>query len=397
VSAPGSSTTSRPAVPVGGLAAAAAAGATALRRDDPGEVSQASGTSSAEAAPAKVESVAGSTVGERARDVLADDSDLVDPHVADPELVGMNADTQTNLGVPLEPLPTPARPADDAPADAPAADSEATVTLPARRLTGAAGRTAPPRGPAYGSYGGGDELNTQRIAPLPFGAARNTAQQPARAFRPQPPSTPLDFRDGRSRGDRRKRGVAALLVLVVLVAAVLAGGFLLVRSLRGGADTTAGGTPTASPSLGPAQIPAGFTSYKGAGFTVGVPKDWPPKTLPNGVVDARDPDSSSFLRLITVDSSAPAFTQLTKAEGEFKNDRAYGSYQQVKLEKINYRGLDAADWEFTFTLDGVPRHVLYRGIVTNGRTYGLYLSTRADQWTASTNVFEVAASTFRTG
>ena len=49
-----------------------------------------------------------------------------------------------------------------------------------------------------------------------------------------------------------------------------------------------------------------------------------------------------------------------------------------------------------FTLDGVARHVLYRGIVTGGRTYGLYLSAPADQWTKSTGVFTVAADTFRT-
>ena len=323
----------------------------------------------------------------------------------------MDAATRTDLGVPLEPLATPEQPpADEAPVGSPvevpgeaageagAADPEATVTLPSRPLAGTARPQAPPRAPAYGSYGGGDDLRTQRIAPLPFGAPPAEPQQPARAFRPQPPSAPLDFRDERSRGDRRKRGVATLLVLAVLVLAVLAGGFLLVRSLRGGSgDTTAGGTPSASASLGPAAIPAGYSSYAGSGFTVGIPKDWTPKEQRDGVVDAREPDSTRFLRLITVDSTASALSQLTSAEQQFKNDPSYGSYQRLKLEKIDYRGLDAADWEFTFTLDGVPRHVLYRGIVIDGRTFGLYLSTPADKWASSNDVFQVAATTFRTG
>ena len=68
----------------------------------------------------------------------------------------------------------------------------------------------------------------------------------------------------------------------------------------------------------------------------------------------------------------------------------------MKLARVDYRGLDAADWEFTFTLDGVPRHVLYRGIITGGKTYGLYLSTPESRWAASRNVFQVAADTFRT-
>jgi serine/threonine protein kinase len=378
------------AMPVGGLAAAA--GAMALRRGDPGE---AAGPDPAEDAPSPARSVAGSTVGERAREALADDADLVDPDVADPGLVDMNAATHTDLGAPLEPLAMPDRPAGDSPPDG--ADPDATVTLPSRPLTGAASPPAARPAPAYGSYGGGDELGTQRIAPLPFGTAPDGPQQPARAFRPQPPSSPLDFQDERSRGDRRRRNVAALLVMVVLIGAVLVGGFLLVRSLRGGSDPTAGGTPSASASLGPAAIPAGSTRYQGSGYSVGIPKAWPPTQRPNGVVDAREPNSTRFLRLITVDSTASALSQLTKAEQQFENDPSYGSYQQVKLEKINYRGLDAADWEFTFTLDGVARHVLYRGIVTNGRTFGLYLSTPAGQWTASTEVFQVAADTFRTG
>jgi hypothetical protein len=378
------------AVPVGGLAAAA--GAMALRR---GESAEVAGTDPADDAPPAVKSVAGSTVGERARDVLADDADLVDPEVADPELVDMNAATHTDLGAPLEPLAMPDRLAADSSPDG--TDSEATVTLPSRPLTGAASPPATRRAPAYGSYGGGDELGTQRIAPLPFGTSPSGPQQPARAFRPQPPSSPLDFQDERSRGDRRKRNVAALLIVVVLIAAVLAGGFLLVRSLRGGGDPNAGAPPSASASLGPATIPANSTRYQGAGFSVGIPKDWPPTERPNGVVDAREPNSTRFLRLITVDSTNSALSQLTAAEQQFENDPSYGAYRRVKLEKVDYRGLDAADWEFTFTLDGVARHVLYRGIVTDNRTFGLYLSTPSEQWTKSTDVFRVAADTFRTG
>ena len=378
------------AVPVGGLAAAA--GAMALRRGEPAE---AAGTDPADDAPPAGKSVAGSTVGERARDVLADDADLVDPEVADPELVDMNAATHTDLGAPLEPLAMPDRPAGEGSRDG--TDSEATVTLPSRPLTGAASPPAAHRAPAYGSYGGGDELGTQRIAPLPFGTPPSGPQQPARAFRPQPPSSPLDFQDERSRGDRRKRNAAALLIVVVLIAAVLAGGFLLVRSLRGGGDPNAGAPPSASASLGPATIPANSTRYQGAGFSVGIPKGWPPAERPNGVVDAREPNSTRFLRLITVDSTRSALSQLTSAEQQFENDPSYGAYRRVKLEKVDYRGLDAADWEFTFTLDGVARHVLYRGIVTNNRTFGLYLSTPSDEWAKSTDVFRVAADTFRTG
>jgi hypothetical protein len=100
--------------------------------------------------------------------------------------------------------------------------------------------------------------------------------------------------------------------------------------------------------------------------------------------------------LITVDSTATALQQLSAAERQFDADPAYGDYQRVRLQRVDYRGLDAADWEFTFTLQGVPRHVLYRGIVSNGRTYGLYLSTPENDWARTKGVFQVAADTFRT-
>jgi hypothetical protein len=114
------------------------------------------------------------------------------------------------------------------------------------------------------------------------------------------------------------------------------------------------------------------------------------------VVDVKERNSTRFLRLITVDSTASALQQLSAAERQFAADPSYGSYQRVKLGNVDYRGLDAADWEFTFTLDGVPRHVLYRGIVSGGRTYGLYLSTPENVWDKSAAVFRVAADTFRT-
>ena len=238
------------------------------------------------------------------------------------------------------------------------------------------------------------------IAPLPFGGAQGTRseQQPARAFRAQPPAARPAFPQDRPRSDRRRRTVAALLIVLVLIAVVALGGALLLRSLRGeNSGNQGGGTPTgAASSLGPAKIPTGFTEFTGSGFSVAVPSNWPTTAQRAGVIDAKEPGSSRFIRLITVDSTAGAFEQLSAAERQFDANPSYGDYQRVRLQRVDYRGLDAADWEFTFVLDQTPRHVLYRGIVSGGRTYGLYLSTPESQWAASKNVFQVAADTFRT-
>jgi eukaryotic-like serine/threonine-protein kinase len=285
---------------------------------------------------------------------------------------------------------------------------EATVTLAAPRR-GEPVREEPvtPRRPAYGAFGigappdGDSELPTQMIAPLPFGGpAGGAPAEPARAFRAQPPTPgPLGFPAERPRSDRRRRSLAALLVAVGLVVVVVLGAGLLVRGLRGDGDGggRAGGDPGGpTATAGPAPTPAGYTRYAGAGFQVAVPKGWPAEAQREGVVDVKQPGSNRFLRLITVESTSPALQQLTAAERQFAADPSYQDYRRVRLATVDYRGLDAADWEFTFTLNGVPRHVIYRGIVTGGKTYGLYLSTQADQWASSKGVLQVAADTFTT-
>ena len=112
------------------------------------------------------------------------------------------------------------------------------------------------------------------------------------------------------------------------------------------------------------------------------------------MVDVTEPGSAHrFLRLITVAGSKPAVQQLTAAEQQFAANPAYAPYQKVRLENVDYRGYDAADWEFTFGKQ--QRHVLYRGIVLDGRTYGIYLSVPAGRWEESRGAFQVAADTFR--
>jgi eukaryotic-like serine/threonine-protein kinase len=390
----------------------------------PEEVAAASTAPAASAAPAAAAPAAPPSVdlAAAATELDAEDEPPTDPRD------GIGADDPEDEPTDVEPVETgseatvtiptgdpPGRPVAFGPADqfgptvaltpfdetAGSARAAGATRVGAPSRTGEAGRAG--RQPAYGAYGSApadSEPPTQMIAPLPFGGPQGTIseQQPARAFRAQPPAAVLGFPDERPPADRRKRTLGALLIVIVLVAVILLGGALLIRGLRGNDDGARGtGTPTgASSSLGPAKIPTGFTAYEGTGFTVAVPSNWPPAEQRAGVVDAKEATTTRFIRLIAVNSTATAFEQLSAAERQFDADPSYGDYQRVQLQRVDYRGLDAADWEFTFTLKGTPRHVLYRGIVTGGKTYGLYLSTPEADWARSKNVFQVAADTFRT-
>ncbi len=253
-----------------------------------------------------------------------------------------------------------------------------------------------------GTYGGAHDPGrpedaTQRIAPLPFGGP--PPEPPRRAFAPAPgrqpdPDLPGGLLADRAPSDSRRRTVAALLTAVgLLVVAIVGGGLLLSGIGRdGGGD---GSGPTTSPTE-PAALPAGYTEFKGDGFTIGVPSAWKAEPEREGVVDLTEPGGDNrFLRLITVGGAkpAPALAQLEAAEAAFARNPAYEPYEQVRLENVDYRGYDTADWEFTFGKQ--QRHVLYRGIVVDGRTYGLYLSVPADRWEESRGAFQVAADTFR--
>ena len=150
-------------------------------------------------------------------------------------------------------------------------------------------------------------------------------------------------------------------------------------------------------SSAPAPLPAGYTLYRGGGYSIGVPPGWRAGEEKDGVVDIREPGSSRFLRMITVGGTSDALAQLTGAEQQFAAKAVYKPYARVRLENISFRGLDAADWEFTFTLNGQLRHVVYRGVVTGGTSYGIYLSTPADRWEQSAQILKVASDTFLPG
>jgi hypothetical protein len=263
------------------------------------------------------------------------------------------------------------------------------------------GDPSPPRTP-WAAPPDPDEA-TQVVAPLPFGGPGPERAEPP-AWAPAPtdgdPSGPLGFPGERTREDGRRRNVAALLAVVALVVVAILGAYLLIRGVRGSADGDGGGGGTSAPTpaataTGPRPVPAGYTTYQGDGFTIGVPDGWTAAQAGEGVIDVKEPGTSRFLRLITVGGSSDSLRQLTGAEKQFSSKALYQPYERIRLGKVSYRGYDAADWEFRFRLQGQQRHVVYRGVVTGGRSYGIYLSAPEDRWAESTAHFKVAVDTFR--
>ena len=72
------------------------------------------------------------------------------------------------------------------------------------------------------------------------------------------------------------------------------------------------------------------------------------------------------------------------------------NYREIAIKKVDYRGLDAADWEFTYDDGGASLHALDRVFVADGRGYSLFFQTHStDDWNAALADFEKIAAAFK--
>lgn len=206
---------------------------------------------------------------------------------------------------------------------------------------------------------------------------------------------------------RGRRTAAALLIVLVLCAATVYGGYWLSGRLTahkqaGSTTPTAPSNPTKSKASGrksqnPTGGPAGYTRYNDdAGFHVAVPRGWQPSAKRPGVVDLRAPAGDRFLRLISgPHSTSSPVNGFYAAERDFAD--SHSDYHRVRIEPVSYRGYQAADWEFTYSKNGVIRHVRYRSFDTGSGSYGIYISAPQQRYAATLAAFDKALGTFAAG
>jgi hypothetical protein len=209
---------------------------------------------------------------------------------------------------------------------------------------------------------------------------------------------------GRTRG-RRGNGLAwaAAAVAVIAVAGAVIAVAVSHRSAQANAKPGAGAPVSASSSArvsASGSVAAGWLRYTDpAGFSVKVPPGW--SVMSSGTDEVR------FTGPMLGDVILIAWTNQPKADAlaDWQEQAAAKAqtdptYQQISIQRVYYRGWNAADWEFINSNDGEPTQVLDRGfVVTPGvlgyaiEVYGPvsgFAAARAALWDGLTATFEPA-------
>ncbi|MBM7170863.1 serine/threonine protein kinase [Streptomyces sp. G44] len=143
-----------------------------------------------------------------------------------------------------------------------------------------------------------------------------------------------------------------------------------------GADEGEGHDPSQDDGKKPGDG-AASTYEHDQGFKIGLPKGW--KYQSTGRAGARftGPDNQKLLIGWTT-------TPKDNPVSDWKNQENYmvrSQYDRIRIEKVDFRGWNTADWEFTYVEGGTKYRSVDRGFVVNGGLgYGLMYTAKADDW-----------------
>ena len=130
------------------------------------------------------------------------------------------------------------------------------------------------------------------------------------------------------------------------------------------------------------------------GFTVAVPTGWT-RSVEGSRTYFKEPGSGRFL--LVDQTTEPMDDPLTdwQANEPSVADRLSG-YERISLDRVEYRGWNTADWEFTWDGRNGQIRVLNRNVrVSDACAYALYWSIPESQWADSRGMFDAIAQSFQ--
>ncbi|MET9774137.1 serine/threonine-protein kinase [Streptomyces sp. NPDC006367] len=141
---------------------------------------------------------------------------------------------------------------------------------------------------------------------------------------------------------------------------------------------TDGASASASAGGGEKENDGAVTVHRSAqGYTIGLPEGW--KRASTG--SAGDRFTGPGGQKLLVDWTSEPKADPVK---DWNNQERYmvrSQYKKIRIEKVGYRGWNAADWEFTYVDGGTTYRTVDRGFVVDDRQgYALMYTARADDW-----------------
>ncbi|MGN9759308.1 serine/threonine-protein kinase [Streptomyces sp. SD31] len=122
---------------------------------------------------------------------------------------------------------------------------------------------------------------------------------------------------------------------------------------------------------------AAETHKGGQGYSIGLPKGWKFQSTGSAGDRFTGPDGQ---KLLVAWTSAPKGDPVT----DWKNQEQYmvrSQYKRIRIEAVDYRGWNTADWEFTYTEGGTKYRTIDRGFVVNDDLgYALMYTAKASNW-----------------
>ncbi|MEU9389110.1 serine/threonine-protein kinase [Streptomyces sp. NPDC048324] len=119
------------------------------------------------------------------------------------------------------------------------------------------------------------------------------------------------------------------------------------------------------------------THQGGQGYSIGLPKGWSYQSTGSAGDRFTGPDGQKLLI---------AWTSTPKGDpvADWQNQERYmvrSQYDKIRIEKVDYRGWNAADWEFTYVESGTKYRTIDRGFVVNDHLgYALMYTAKAANW-----------------
>ncbi|WP_395572210.1 protein kinase [Streptomyces sp. BK79] len=148
-------------------------------------------------------------------------------------------------------------------------------------------------------------------------------------------------------------------------------------------ETSASASDEAGAGAGPddsgkADDEGAATTHKGSqGYSIGLPEGWKFRSTGSAGDRFTGPDGQKLL---------VAWTSTPKGDpvADWKNQERYmvrSQYKKIRIEKVGYRGWNAADWEFTYTDGGTKFRTVDRGfVVDDHQGYALMYTAKAADW-----------------